>query len=80
MELDQEVRAFFTTDEQVESKRLNLYVSKLNNRPKVINLFIFYCRKTSYNAKSMLVSQSKSSFEKTFSLITSSTIVLCREE
>ena len=27
MELDAEVRAFFTTDDQVESKRLELYVS-----------------------------------------------------
>ena len=27
MELDQEVRAFFTSDNQVEAKRLNLYVS-----------------------------------------------------
>ena len=29
MELDQEVRAFFTSDSQVEAKRLNLYVSLL---------------------------------------------------
>ena len=30
MELDQEVRKFFTSDEQVEAKRLSLYVSVLH--------------------------------------------------
>ena len=32
MELDQEVRAYFTSDEQVEAKRLQIYVSSKGER------------------------------------------------
>ena len=59
MELDQEVRAFFTNDEQVEAKRLQLYVSRQSFKDTIDFSFMFFNRKTSSSAKSILVSQSK---------------------
>ena len=59
MELDQEVRAFFTSDGQVEAKRLNLYVRLLPVCINNILINLAMCRKTSSSAKLTHVSQSK---------------------